>query len=259
MAITVVQHANAAGLSVATLPVTLPNPVTAGNLLVVGVRAGDTDTINAPTDTGSNTYTNVAGATVVNTGNHKIQTWYVANCAGGSTFTVTANFGAAVGHPEIFVYEVSGIRPTSPVDTQTGGQAASGTAVASGSITTAEAGEYLFGFCTTSGNTGTLALGSGWTDAEFMQSNVNNPTGGGEDQITSAAGSFNATFTLGTSSAWSASVVAFFAAGRGGGFFASAQVSRFRDGRRPTHPPLFSAPPAPAAAPVPPIYGYSSN
>jgi hypothetical protein len=212
MPISVVQHNNAAGVSVSTLPVTFANPVTAGNLLIAAVRAGDTETINAPTDTGLNVYSNIAAAHITNTGNNQIETWFVPNCIGGSSFTVTANFAAASGHPEIFVYEIAGILRASPVDTATGASATSGTAVDSGAITIAQAIEFLFGFCATSGNTGTIAAGSGWSFAEFMQSNVNNPTGGGEGQITAGTGTFDATFTLGTSSAWTASIVGFKAA-----------------------------------------------
>jgi hypothetical protein len=255
MPISVLQHNNAAGVSVSTLAVALANPVVGGSLLIAAIRAGDTDTINTPTDTGLNSYTNIAGAHITNAGNHQIETWYVANCIGGSSFSVTANFGASSGHPEIFVYEIAGILKTSPVDVSTGASASSGTAVDSGGVTPTKVNEFLFGFCTTSGNTGTIALGSGWSFAEFMQSNVNNPTGGGEGQINSTTGTFNATFTLGTSSAWAASIVGFFGATNGGGFRQSSRSSRARQYRDRRQPVYFIIQPAPIQLPVFPIIG----
>lgn len=100
------QASNSSTASVSTLSATLPNPCTAGNMLVVYVKANGTPTISI-TDSGLNTYTPVFtyaanGITFAGA--------FAPFIAGGHTF-VTLTLGTAETSVGIAVMEYSGLTP----------------------------------------------------------------------------------------------------------------------------------------------------
>ena len=120
------------------------NPNTVGNLIVVYVVWGNTDSVTL-SDSNGNTYAPVAPATSWGNGNAwRSQVFYAKSIAGGAN-TVTARFGTAItSFGQVYIHEYSGLDRTDPVDKTT---AATGSprSMSSGSVTTTNAEDLLFG------------------------------------------------------------------------------------------------------------------
>jgi len=184
---------------------------TSGNLNVVAVGWNDvTSHLISITDTRGNTYRLAAGPTTfAGIGTHAV--YYAANIApsAANTNSVTVTFDAAVPYLDLRIAEYSGTDPTQPVDivkTGTGSSAMSD----SGTVTTTNANDLLVGANYVISYT--TAAGSGYTNRVIS-------TDGNllEDRIVAATGSYNATAPMSLSGAWIMQLVAFRAAGSGGG------------------------------------------
>ena len=116
---------------------------TAGNLIVVYAVWNNSGTV-ALSDTRGNAYTSVAPATRWNNNSWSSQVFYAKNIVAG-TNTVQATFGTAINSfGIIYIHEYSGINKTSPLDV-TASAIGSSSAMNSGSATTTNANDLIFG------------------------------------------------------------------------------------------------------------------
>ena len=114
--------------------------VGAGNLLVVGVRLGGNVTVTISDDKG-NTWVQADGEqNVVATGDSDYVV-YAKNCASGATIvTVTPSSNVSIRGS---CFEISGEDTSTPLDQHTHASAGSGTALASGNVTSTSAGMWI--------------------------------------------------------------------------------------------------------------------
>jgi hypothetical protein len=185
---------------------------TAGNLNVTVVGWNDsTAQISSVTDSKGNAYVLAVGPTA-QSGTATLAIYYAKNIAGaaanGNTVTVTFNTGAAA--PDVRIAEYSGIDSTAPVDVVAAAQG-SGASSNSGSVNTGNANDLLVGANLVQSLS--TAAGPGYTARV-----ITSPDGDIlEDRIVSARGSYSATAVLDQTQLWIMQMVAFRAAGSGGG------------------------------------------
>ena len=193
-AIAYVQGAEGTGTS-SPLAYALPGDATAGNLIVVNIKAF-TATITSITDSRSNTYT----LAVTHTYWWTQSIYYAKNIVGGSntiTIAFTGDTVLAASH------EYSGLDTTSPLDKTSSAEGGSG-AGDSGAQTTTVADELIFGAASSGAYMNGLA-GSGFTQRKVID------YGGGcisEEKIVSSTGSYSASF-LDSGSSWMAAMATF--------------------------------------------------
>jgi chitodextrinase len=188
--------------------VTLSAAQTAGNLNVVAIGWDDpTYTVSSVTDTRGNTYAVAASPTVM-TGERAQVMYYAKNIAAGSN-TVTVTFTGSVPWPDLRVAEYSGLDTTAPLDVSAS-NSGNDTDMSSGSITTTNADDLLVG-------ANTIERGTIAADANFTQRLIDSNLNILEDRIVTATGSYSASATQDPSGGWVMQMVAFKAAGSGGG------------------------------------------
>lgn len=169
---TLVQSISGTAGSGTTLSLTLNNPTTHGNCLVVA--SASTDNSNQPLVSGvtiggsadnfaaANSIRNNATSTVAAAG------WYDPNCAGGSTAVVVSYTGDAGIGPEVmaWVMEWSGIKTTSPLDAAPAGAigGASGTWSSGSTGTLAQSNELAIGIVASALSGGATTPGAPWTE-----------------------------------------------------------------------------------------------
>ena len=158
----------------------------AGNLIVAYVVWGNAGSATV-SDSRQNTYQAVAPARTWGNGNSwRSQVFYAKNVAGGAN-TVSAQFSSSISSfGLLYIHEYSGLDPVNPLDTTA---AAAGTARAmnSGSATTSNANDLIFGAGASSDTV--TAAGTGFTS---RLTDFGNRT---EDKKVTSAGSYNATAT----------------------------------------------------------------
>jgi len=186
-----------------SVPVTMPNAQTAGNLNVVIIGWADTvATVSSVADAEGNTYVAALPATV-GTGLSQV-IYYATNIKGdtGTPNQVTITFSQAAQFPDLRILEYSGLDTASPLDV-VASTAGSGTLADTGPCTTTTPVELIVA----GGTVGTLITnaGTGFTLLHITQPNGNNA----EQQITSVAGSCQATAPLEGASDWVMQAVAF--------------------------------------------------
>ncbi len=195
-----------------SVTVTYAGAQTAGNLNVVVVGWNDsTATVSSVTDSVGNTYA-LAAAPIVQAGTASQAIYYAKNigAAGAGANTVNVTFAAAAIHPDIRIAEYSGLDPLNPLDTSVGAQGTTTATSDSGPVATANPNDLLVGANTVQSTT--TAAGAGYTnrgitaDGDIL-----------EDQVVSITGSYNATAVLDRIQSWIMQMVAFRAAGSGGG------------------------------------------
>jgi len=169
----------------------------AGNLIVAYVVWNNTGTVSLSDS--RNTYTAVAQATKFNGNQGSSQVFYAKNIGAGAN-TVRATFGTSISSFGIlYIHEYSGIDKVNPLDVTS---AASGTtsAMNSGSATTTNANDLIFGAGVSSNSV--TAMGSGFTSRSTFDGNRT------MDKIVATTGSYNATATQ-SGNAWAMHMVAF--------------------------------------------------
>ena len=176
----------------------------AGDLNVVVVGWNDaTATVTGVTDSRGNTYTLAVGPTVLS-GVASQSIYYAKNiqAAAAGANTVTVAFSRAASFPDIRIAEYSGADPNNPVDV-TAAATGSSTTSNSGSATTTNATDLLFGANLV--QTGTGGPGTGFTSRLLTQ-----PDGDiAEDRIVTSTGSYSATASVSPSGQWIMQMVAF--------------------------------------------------
>jgi hypothetical protein len=203
------QQASAVPVSGRTVVTTYASAQLAADTNIVIVGWNDaTSTITSVTDSAKNAY-QVAAPVVRGTGLSQA-IYYAPNikAATAGTNKVTVSFSRTVPYPDVRSLEYVGLDPTSPPD---GSASASGTSSSanSGSAATTGTNDLLVGAGTTA--TVFTAPGTGYTKRV-----ITTPDGDiAEDQIVTAAGTYNATAPL-VSGPWVMQLAAFKAASTSG-------------------------------------------
>ena len=205
-------------------PQTAQNPVTvtytaaqtAGDLNVVVVGWNDSMvTVSSVVDSAGNAYALAVGPTV-QSGTATQSIYYAKNikAAAASGNSVTVTFSAGPRYLDMRIAEYKGLDPSNPVDVGVAAQGRS-TSSNSGSVTTTNANDVLVGANLVQSTT--KAAGTGYTDRV-----ITTPDGDIlEDRVVTTTGSYSATASLSSSSAWIMQMVAFRAAGSGSGVLPS--------------------------------------
>jgi hypothetical protein len=193
----------------------------AGDMNVVVVGWSDsTAGINSVTDSKGNAYTLAVGPTV-QSGVASQSIYYAKNIvsAAAGTNIVTVTFSMAAIYSDVRILEYSGADPNSPVDV-TAANSGNGAISSSGSVTTTNAMDLIFGANLTQTFTG--GPGSGFTTRLLTQ-----PDGDiAEDQAVTTAGSYSAAAPIAPAGAWIMQMVAFRAnSGRGSPVLTSIAVT----------------------------------
>src|SRR5262245_56436695 len=199
------------GNSPTTIPVTYTSAQTAGNLNVVVVGWNDaTAAVTSVTDSRGNVYTRAVGPTAL-AGQMSQSIYYAKNIVGAaaSANTVTVRFTVPAFYADIRILEYSGIDQVNPVDV-VAGATGTNTSMSSGTATTTNANDLIFGANTVSHTT--LAGGAGFTVRM-----ITTDKDIAEDRVVSAAGSYSASASMNVPGPWVMQMVAFKAASGGTG------------------------------------------
>ncbi len=200
---------NANACTASSCAVTLAS-TNAGDLIVLALFVWDSTSVSNVSDTQGNPYTLIGSPQTWSSHNFVERLYYAKNIKGGAdTATVTLSGSK---YMEVRVYEYSGLDPSSPLDgsaTPSTGTSVTGT---SGTLTTTNASDLLFGFFQSDNNVSNTA-GSGFTPRTFALDGY--PLA--EDLNVSVAGSYSAMMLFSGSADYVGFLVAFKAASGGGG------------------------------------------
>jgi len=198
-----------------TSQLTYTSSVTAHNTLVMFSRnLAAVNNVTAVSDNVNGAWTK-RFSQAEETGSVSLDCWYFLDAAAGSTtVTVTMSIGATLRWG---ILEGMVAASGQAVDTSASNKDDVGsTTPSSGNITTVNAIEWLVSG-TGAPSSVTYTAGSGWTLQETPPSN-----GSGrfaiEDRVTSSAGTYAGNYTINTSQAWAAGVIAFKGPAASGGF-----------------------------------------
>jgi hypothetical protein len=203
--------------------------VTAGSLLVYGVRLGGDCTVGV-TDTRSNTWTEIIHSAVQSDDGSVLSVWYAKNASASAT-TVNFTFSASVTS-RLAIAEYSGIDTTTALDGTNFTSNQSGGATSTAPVTTtpktpSQAASLVLGFLTTGGDpTSIAANGGGATGYTLREAASASNRFALEDKILAASSAQTAGFTLGAGQTYIAGLAIFNGAGGGGGSPAVTTVGR---------------------------------
>jgi hypothetical protein len=156
-------------------------------------------TVSSVTDSKGNTYSEAIGGSTYGS-DGKLYTYYASNINGGSgAITVTVTLSGASGYDVIWATEYAGVAASDPVD-QTSAANGNSAAIASGSKTTTQASELIYGFAASyQGATASSPLTQrSNADGHFIA-----------DRIVSSTGSYQVTGTNNPSGMWGCQMVTF--------------------------------------------------
>jgi len=197
-----VQLTDSAPTKVSSLTAVYSSAQTAGDLNIVAIGYDSSSiTVKSISDAEGNTYKLAASYSNSSVGISQ-SIYYASNiaAAAANANTVTVTLSGSAGYPDLRIAEYSGVNT---LDETAGAGATSGTTASSGSVTTTQADELLFGTNYTYGNT--TAAESGWTARVLSDGNGDIV----EDDIVSATGSYAATATV-TSDNWVMQLATFY-------------------------------------------------
>lgn len=189
------------------VPLAYPGSVTAGNLLIA---SGSTlGTISGITDSVGSSWTVVQTSTY---GSYGISLFIAYGIAGGSgANTVSVNLAAGT-FTSYAITEFSGVHAT-PLDAN-GGSSTGTSTTPSDSITTVAADALIIGVMNPDIDT---TITAGFTEFGEEEDWNNWTTYNAQFMVATSPGSYNMTWTLGSSSLWLAQTVSFAPATGGGG------------------------------------------
>jgi hypothetical protein len=180
--------------------------VTAGSTIFVACMsypaAGTFSISDLYSGGGSNSYSTAKGPS---TGTEDTSQSWTAVATQTGSLTITVN--SSQSFPVLIIVEYPASLGIGAVDQTAFADSASGTALASGAVTTTEASELLIGYGGSENGGSTLAAGAGFAFEESV------PVGAGgncfflEDQQVSSTGSYQATATMGTGQSWFCALV----------------------------------------------------
>jgi len=189
----------------ASIPVSFLSGNTAGNLIVVLVRMSSTSQTVTITDSAGNSYVDAVSQAQTSDG-HQVHILYAKNIKAGAN-TVTATFSATNNHPWLAIYEYSGLSTTNPLDRTAHAQGSSASPNSGASAITTNANELVFAAAGFVNNyAGTATAGSGYT---LQQQDTGTSRAVTETTIVASTGTYAGTFTLSTSTNWSAVLATF--------------------------------------------------
>src|SRR5712692_32748 len=199
-----VQSAAVQGSSVTSLSQAFPANNTAGNLIVVFVRASTTSQTVTVTDTASNTYALAVSQTQTTDG-HQIRIFY-ATSAASSPNTVTATFSATNTHPWLSVFEFTGVSALDQTAHAQGNSSSPNTGL---TAATTSNNELVFaGLGLPNNSTATVTAGTGF-QLLLQDAPPNTSRAATEGEIVSVSGQYAGTFSLSAKTKWSAVVATF--------------------------------------------------
>ena len=175
---------------------------TAGNLLAVWVRAGDSASTITASDTAGNTFTPIAQCTGGPGGG---QWLYAKNITGNASNVVTANYSVTEAFRAVMVLQFSGLSTTAPLDVSAT-PCASGTSTTptSASFTTTTANEVILSGVTAGALSMTFTQGTGYT----LGSTLTDGDAIVQFKIVSATQTgVTAAFTMNSSQSWLTDVI----------------------------------------------------
>ena len=192
-AIATVQHNSASTEGGTSQAVAFTSNITSGNVILVAESTYDAETLDMPTDTMGNSFTQLVTA---GTSGDSTAAVYAATAKSSGADTVTCNISAS-NNLHCHIYEVQGI--TTNVD-QTGNSTVTSTAqTVSTTSATTNADDFVFAYFSDNGNGTHITAGPGMGDAEL--SDDGGDTGFSEDKVVVATGVQTATATSGLADA----------------------------------------------------------
>ncbi len=199
------------GSKVASIMITLTQPVGAGNLLAGWFGQYDSTGQVQVSDNVNGAWTRSAATTTFGSGSGDLAMYYVQNskaAPSGLTITVSATNPTYL---EAALADYSGVATSGALD-QTAVAKGNSTAVDSGPTASIGAGELVVGGVITGGSPGSVTAGS--TDGQpfALRSQTSSGSVDLEDVLTSAAGTQDARATLGTATDWYAMAATFHVA-----------------------------------------------
>jgi hypothetical protein len=204
------QHVSAFTASGGSVTASLPNNVTAGNMIVVFVAAAGTGTtLVTPTMTGE-TFVKLTNASIT-TGNGQIAT-YTVNSAVGGQKQVTATETGSTFSMHLHVIEVTG-QAGSPIDAS--GNTASTTLSVSTSTATTTANDLVLGFFGDALNNRTLSATGGSAQIEQTNDATSGDAALSEQKTVSSTGTQTSTASGNSGDSCEQGIIAI--AGTGGG------------------------------------------
>jgi hypothetical protein len=157
-----------------------------GDLIVVGVNWYSQAATASVTDTLGSSYQTAVGPTDWAGTTYRAQVFYAKNVTAGAT-TVTVTLSGADTGCEIYVQEYAGVDPSSPLDQTSAAIGVAGDIPDSGSRTTTQANELVFGYAQSAGTI--AAQGAGFAARSTYHDNLV------EDTIAPQVGNYSASFT----------------------------------------------------------------
>jgi hypothetical protein len=195
-AIAFVQSQSATVNNSTTRTVSLPAVATGGNLIVVVCGAGATSTLSMGT-AGYSVAAPSAGTTVSQA------IFYKVAVGGEQTVQCNSSVSTRMG---AHVYEYSGLQQISPLDGTATANAATGTAVSTGSFTATTASSLVFGAYIAAGGTGYTVTTVGATERSDFRNTIHY---GSADRFVTAIGSYSIAATNTASGAWRGQLAVF--------------------------------------------------
>jgi len=205
--ISLVQHIGKDAGSTTASSLSFPSNNTAGNLIVVAMRAGRSGEVFTVTDSNGNSYRQAAqmDVTVDVPAGDTLAIFYAENIKNGpNTVTVADSLSGAT--LRFAILEYSGIVPANSLDGMMTAQGTSNSP-SSGSITTTANGDLLVGIIMSAEGM-TFSAGTGYTLRDQVPGSPDTKLIT-EDRIQALAGSASATAALSSSNAWGAAIAAF--------------------------------------------------
>lgn len=186
---------------------TFDNTPAPGNLVVVAFTTYGATTSAVVSDNKSNTYSQ-ARRRDITANNEGAWIFYCPNIVSSPTFTVTCNPGGASADITLIIAEFSGVDQAAPFD-QSNDNGGDSTTPTSGSVTTSVAGELYVGLLVHGNTNRALTEGSGWTLIQENEGGTSNIPASAIYRV-SAAGTYDANWTIGTGSSSYAALIATF-------------------------------------------------
>ncbi len=174
----------------------------AGDLIVLGLFVLDSTSVNSVTDTQGNTYTLIGSPQTWSPYHFVERLYYAKNIKGGANTTTVALSGSK--YMEVHLYDYSGLDTSSPLDVSATPQTGTSVTGTSGTLTTSNANDLLFGFFH-SDNKVTNTAGSGFTGRTLSAEGI--PLA--EDEYVTSTNSYSATMSFSGSADYVGFLVAF--------------------------------------------------
>ena len=183
----------------------------AGDLIVLDLFVLDSTSVSSVTDTQGNTYTLIGSPQTWSPYHFVERLYYAKNIKGGGNTTTVTLSGSK--YMEVHLYDYSGLDTSSPLDASATPQTGTSVTGTSGTLTTSNANDLLFGFFHSDNNV-TNTAGSGFT-GRTLSAEGGYPLA--EDKYVTSANSYSATMGFSGSADYVGFLVAFKAASSGGG------------------------------------------